>query len=245
MAHPEPRAAGDASGIRDAWHTGMPSVFRSRANLLAVLAGAAFTAVAALCPRHAFADGPSAPPSGPVEPSPRLTQEWLGLEVTPLSLALTGTPCCRSGASLSPVQAGWGGNLRLLRHRWENAYVIPIEAGVYVGETGSGTNFLHVQTEGGLVVPGTNRRLEIGLGVGVGILAMTYARDCDGTCVIGGAGALLSVVARYLFVDLPHFTAGASVRAVLPLNRTRGEYEGHITGWGDLLLAGAEVGFGR
>jgi hypothetical protein len=224
---------------------GMPSVSLSRVKLLALLAGATLTATPTLCPRHAFADGVPAATPASVEPPSRLTQELLGLELTPLSLALTGTPCCRQGASLSPVQAGPGGNLRLLRHRWEHAYVIPIEAGFYVGETGSGTIFVHVQTEGGLVVPGTDRRLEIGLGVGAGVLAMKYASDCDGTCVVGGAGALLSLVARYLFVDRPHYTAGASVRAVLPLNRTRGEYIGHIMGWGDMLLAGAEVGFGR
>lgn len=103
----------------------------------------------------------------------------------------------------------------------------------------------HVQTEGGLVVPGTDRRLEIGLGAGAGILAMKYGDDCDGSCDVGGAGALLSLVARYLFVDRPHFTAGASVRAVMPLNRARGEYIGHNIGWGAVLLAAGEVGFGR
>jgi len=40
-------------------------------------------------------------------------------------------------------------------------------------------------------------------------------------------------------------TVGANVRAVLPLNRTKGEYFGHVTGWGSMLLAAVEVGFGR
>jgi hypothetical protein len=232
------------SGMRAAMMAPMRTASRSRSSLVGLLAAATLVATATLCSGRACAEeAPAA--SASVEPSSRLTQEWFGLELTPLSVALTGTPCCRLGASLSPVQAGPGATLRLLRHRWEHAYIIPIEAGFYVGQTGSGTSFLHVQTEGGLVVPGTDRRLEVGLGVGVGMLGMTYATDCDGTCTVGGAGALASLVARYLFVDGPHFTAGASVRAVLPLNRTRGEYLGHITGWGGMLLASAEVGFGR
>jgi len=223
----------------------MSSEFRSRAKLVALLAGATLGATASLCPRSASAavvPGPTAMAAEPVSP---LTQEWIGLELTPLSLALTGAPCCRPGASLSPVQAGPGGSIRLLRHRWEHAYVIPIEAGLYFGTTGSGTHFLHVETEGGLIVPGTNRCLELGVGAGAGILGMTYARDCDGTCVLGGAGGLLSLVARVLFIDGPHLTAGASARVVLPLNHARGEYLGHIMGWGDMLLAAVEVGLGR
>jgi hypothetical protein len=197
-----------------------------------------------LSPRRAFADGAPGTSADPSSPS-RLTQEWIGLELTPLSLALTGTPCCRTNASLSPVQAGLGVSLRLLRHRWDRAYIIPIEAGYYAGTTGSGTRFIHVQAEGGVVVGGTDRRLELGLGIGAGILGMDYASDCDGTCDVGGAGALLSLVARYLFVDRRYVTVGANVRAVLPLNRTKGEYFGHITGWGGMLLAAVEVGFGR
>jgi len=174
-----------------------------------------------------------------------VTQEWLGLELTPLSLPLTGAPRGRPGASLSPVQAGLGGSLRLLRHRWAHAYLIPVEAGLYVSETGSRTVFVHVQAEGGVIVPGTDRRLEVGLGAGAGVLNMDYANGCDGTCDIGGAGALLSLVARYLFIDRPHFTAGASARAVFPLNRATGEYWGHLTDWGDTLLASVELGYGR
>lgn len=173
-----------------------------------------------------------------------MTQEWIGVELTPLSLPLRGAPCCDRPTSLSPVQAGLGGTLRLFRHRWKHAYVIPIEGGVYVSSLGSRTAYVHVQAEGGLVVPRTNRRLELGLGAGAGILGMTYANGCDGSCDIGGAGALLTVVARYLFVDRPHYTVGASLRAVLPLNQTRGEWFGHLMAWGDTLLAGVEVGLG-
>jgi len=220
----------------------LPSRLRAKVFAL-VLAGATLAVATTLCPGRASADvgpSPSAEPS-----SSRLTQEWIGVEITPLSFPLRGAPCCDRETSLSPVQAGIGGTLRLLRHRWEHAYVVPVEAGVYVGSTGSGTTYLHVQAEGGLVVPGTNRRLEMGLGAGAGILGMTYANGCDGSCAIGGAGALLSVVARYLFVDRPHVTVGANVRAVLPLNQTRGEWFGHLMAWGDMLLAGVEIGLGR
>ena len=233
-----------ASGMRDAARSGMaPSATRFRARLFAlVVAGATFTVTTALGPGRAWADVGTATSA---EPSSLLTQEWIGVELTPLSFPLTGAPCCDRETSLSPAQAGFGGTLRLLRHRWEHAYVIPIEAGLYFGATGSRTTFLHVQAEGGLVLPGTNRRVEIGLGAGAGILAMTYAAGCDGSCDIGGAGALLTLVARYLFVDRPHLTVGANVRAVLPLNQTRGEWVGHLMAWGDMLLVGVEVGVGR
>lgn len=215
---------------------------RFRARLFAlVVAGVTFTVTTAFGPGRASA-GVGAATSA--EPAPRLTQEWIGVELTPLSFPLRGAPCCDRPTSLSPVQAGAGGTLRLLRHRWEHIYVIPVEAGLYVGSTGSGTTFLHVQAEGGLVLPGTNRRVEIGLGAGAGILSMTYANGCDGSCAIGGAGALLTLVARYLFVDSPHVTVGANLRAVLPLNQTRGEWVGHLMAWGDMLLAGVEVGLG-
>src|SRR5438132_5913048 len=167
----------------------MLSSSHSAPNLVAFVAGATVIATVALCPRPALADELPATATPSVEPSSRVTQEWLGLELTPLSVALTGTPCCRPGASLSPVQAGLGGSLRLLRHRWTHAYVIPVEAGLYVSETDSPTVFVHVQAEGGLIVPGTDRRLEVGLGAGAGVLNMDYANGCDGMCAIGGAGA--------------------------------------------------------
>ncbi|HXU03895.1 MAG TPA: hypothetical protein VN903_23195, partial [Polyangia bacterium] len=91
--------------------------------------------------------------------STALRQEWVGVELTPVSMALAS--CCdEHGGSLDKFQAGPGGTLRLLRYRWEHAYVIPIQAGVYVS-SGNATIFTHVQTEGGVIVPGTDRRLEL------------------------------------------------------------------------------------
>jgi len=230
------------TGTRDAARSVMaPSTSRSRARLAAlVLAGATFTVATAPYPGGARAEVGSAT----AEPSSPLKQEWIGVELTPFAIPLTGAPCCDRETSLYPVQVGLGGTLRLLRHRWEHAYVIPIEGGFYRSTASSPTTYLHVQAEGGLVVPGTNRRLEMGLGVGAGILGITYASGCDGSCAIGGAGALATLVARYIFVDRSHFTVGANVRAVLPLNQTRGEWFGHLMAWGDVLLVGVELGVG-
>ena len=95
-------------------------------------------------------------------------------------------------------------------------------------------------------MPGTDRRLEIGMGTGLGILAMTYnTAQCDGSCNLGGAGWMVSFVARYLFLVGPTMTVGAGVRAVIPISVPEGEVFGYFTGRGNMLLGGLEVGFGR
>jgi hypothetical protein len=132
----------------------------------------------------------------------------------------------------------------LFRHRWERVYVIPIQAGVYVA-AGDDLIFADVQTEGGLVVPGTDRRLELGVGLGLAVLAIKYGNHCDGSCYTGGAGAMVSPVARYLFYSTPTATVGASVRALLPLERPSTQLFGGISSWGSALIAGLEIGFGR
>ena len=108
------------------------------------------------------------------------------------------------------------------------------------------TIFAHLEVEGGLIVPGTDCRLEIGVGTGVGILAMAYnTAQCDGSCLLGGAGWMVSFVARYLFLVGPTLTVGANVRAVIPMTVPDGEWFGYFTGGGEMLLGGLEVGFGR
>ena len=82
--------------------------------------------------------------------------------------------------------------------------------------------FLHTQVEGGVIVPGTDRRLEVGVGLGAGILVMRYANTCDGSCHIGGVGLMGSLAARFLFVNGPRFTAGVGVRAVIALQDPEG-----------------------
>lgn len=145
-----------------------------------------------------------------------LTQELIGIELTPASMALD--------SSVSRFQAGYGGSLRLFRHRWERVYVIPIEAGLYVGEyfahSHSVTIAAHLMAEGGLIVPGTGRRLELGLATGIGgthIDSPIGCGDSSGGCVFhGGSGWVVSAAARYLIVDRPGGSTGVGVRAIFP-----------------------------
>ena len=176
-----------------------------------------------------------------------MTQEWIGLEVTPLSLALASVPVGMEG-HLDMFQTGVGVGVRLMRYRWDHTYVIPVQAGLYSASDNSAsdnrTAFVYLQVEGGFIV-GSDRRLEVGIGAGVGVLAMSYANTCDGSCVVGGAGALLSLVARYLFIATPTWTMGASTRFIVPLGTPGGEILlGYYTGSGSLMLGGLEVAFG-
>jgi len=202
---------------------------------LALVAGAALTTWSGMTrAADAEMDAPAAE---------SLRIEWVGLELTPVSVSLPSPPCCREG-HVDRTQAGFGAGIRLLRYRWEYAYVIPIQAGVYVS-SGNGTIFAHAQAEGGLIVPGTDRRLELGMGAGLGILAMRYATGCDGSCTLGGGGFLVSFAARFLFVERPKLTVGASARLVVPLERPAGEWFGYYVGDGNMILGGLEIGFGR
>ena len=124
-------------------------------------------------------------------------------------------------------------------------YAIPLQAGLFVSSLGTQTIFAHIQTEGGFILPGTDRRLELGVGVGVGILAMKYATGCDGSCDLGGSGWLLSLVARFLIIDGPSRTLGVHVRAVFPQQIPSSEVFGYYVGGGNIVFAGLEVGFGR
>jgi len=178
------------------------------------------------------------------QPPAKLTQEWIGIELTPVAFALPDRPVGRQG-SVSTTQAGPGGIIRLGRHRWKYAYAVPLEAGLFVSAAGTQTILAHVQTEGGLVVPRTDGRLELGLGLGLGVLSMAYSVDCDGTCALGGAGWLVSLVARLLIVDEPRWTMGVNVRAVYPQQDPGGEFFGSYVGGGAIVLSGLEFAFGR
>ena len=178
------------------------------------------------------------------EPPATLTQEWVGIEVVPVAMALPDKSVRLEG-HVSGFQAGPGGNLRFGRHRWAYVYAIPFQAGLFVSTAGTQTIFVHMETEVGLVVPGTDRRLELGVGGGLGILAMKYATGCDGSCNLGGSGWLLSLAARVLIVDGPSRTIGVNVRAVFPQGTPSGEVFGYYVGGGDMVFAGVEIGFGR
>jgi hypothetical protein len=122
--------------------------------------------------------------------------------------------------------------------------MIPVAAGLYVSN-GEKTIFAHARTEGGIIVPGTDRRLELGAGLAFGILAMPYAPGCDGSCVIGGKGMMALLVARYLFWLRPTVTAGVNLRAFLPLSEPTGSGFGYYTGSSGVIMGALEFGFGR
>jgi len=213
----------------------MASIHLGRTLLaLGVIVGVAWTASARAANA---AEGP------PGAPNPSLRQEWVGLELTPASVALAS--CCDSRSGhIDTYQFGPGGGIRFGRHRWEHTYLIPLEAGLYISSAHR-TIFTHLEVEGGLIVPGTDRRLELGAATGLGILAMEYSVECDGPCNVGGAGWMMSLVARYLFVVGPAVTVGASARFVIPATVPGGDVFGYFLGDGSILLGGLEVGFGH
>jgi hypothetical protein len=210
-----------------------------RASVLAVVAAALSAPAAVAQASETPTATTTASEAGQGSP---LEQEWVGIEIAPLSFAL-GT--ARDGSSPERARVGLGGTLRLLRHSWTHAYIIPLEAGVFVAGSGGAIILAHVQTEAGVVLTGPLRGLELGMGAGAGILAMSYGNnDCDGSCNLGGAGPLLSPVVRYLLGDGPRFTMGVTVRAVIPLHVPDGNYFGYFTGPGTLVLAGIDLAIG-
>lgn len=214
----------------------------SALSRLAVMTLASATLV--LSSGRAAAAEPAGPPDG--DPDGALAQEIVGLELTPVSLRLTDTPVLPDTSTPSRVQAGLGGTVRLLRHRWQHAYVTPIEGGIYVSGGGDSrrTVLLSVAAEGGLIVPGTDGRLEVGLAAGAGILTVDYGTTCDGTCARGGAGAMISPVLRVLVLDRPNFSVGANLRAIVPLSGTHTESISTITGFGSIALLGLDFAYG-
>jgi hypothetical protein len=172
-----------------------------------------------------------------------MTREWIGLELIPVSVSLTKGSSF-PGEEVPRLQGGPGGAIRLFRYRWEHAYLIPIAAGIYVSS--EETILMHVQTEGGFIVPGTSLRLEVGLGAGLGVLMIPYSPHCDGNCNLGGVGVMVSPVIRFLFLQAPTFAVGASVRAVIPTsNEPEDATFGQFTGWGSAVFGALEIGFGR
>ena len=178
-----------------------------------------------------------------------LSFEYFGLEVTPGSIMLTDPPVFEGEAPPPRAQIGGGITIRAIRRRWEYGYVTAVQAGFYVStKSGSGQDTIvaRLEMEGGGIVPGTDRRLEVGLAAGIGVLGIGYASHCDGTCRKGGSGGMISPVVRYLFVDGPRATIGASLRAIVPLSTSGGEAcFGYCTGFGSIMLGSVEFGFGR
>ena len=138
-----------------------------------------------------------------------ISQEIVGFELTPASMAMS--------SDATRFQAGPGGSLRFFRHRWEHVYLVPFQAGLYIVPR-SDTRVVHLQIEGGVIVPGTARRLELGVGAGTGFIMLTPADRCEAQhCTFaGGIGWMVSVAARYRLVDRADFTSGVGVRAIFP-----------------------------
>ena len=214
----------------------MPGARRRRVALAFALAAVAVDARPA---RAATGDteAPGSPPRAQI-----ITHETIGLELTPVSLSLGDVPRDQPG-ELDRFQVGAGGNLRLFRRRWDPVYVIPLQLGLYL--SGAGTRFAHAQTEGGLIVPGTDGRLEIGMGIGLGVLTIAYSQYCDGACHVGGIGVMVSFAARYLFHASLTNTVGVALRAVIPADETRRRVFGELTDRGEIVLGSVEIGFGR
>lgn len=179
-------------------------------------------------------------------PGRNMRLEWAGVELLPLSVNAGTAPS--PWPSPDRFRAGLGGMLRGPRLRWTNAYWTPVEAGAFVAGGGSGadgTVLLQVLTEGGLRLPVGGGTFELGLGAGLGGLAIDHPGSCDGTCAIGGVGPMLSPVVRYLVRDQGHWSLGFVVRGAVPLRVPHGEWIATIDDFGALVLGGVDVGFGR
>ena len=162
-----------------------------------------------------------------------LKQEVAGVELAPLSIG--------TGAS----NLGIGGTLRLGRHRWSEFYWTPLQAGIFAGGNGFDKTILaKIQTEVGKVFALSGGALELGFGVGAGILTMqTEPYGCDGPCGVGGKGALLSPVVRYVFRDRPTHTLGLFIRAEVPFG-SEGESLVYLRDFGMTTLIGLDLGGG-
>jgi len=195
-------------------------------------------------PERASEEPPSEQPNTPVHRSgPR--PEWIGVELSPVARSAGPSSL---GASPERWQLGLGGIVRTMRLRWSHAYWTPIQTGLFVEQNSDNqTIYLHVETEGGFRLPlaGGSQAVELGLAAGAGILTIPFRTACDGSCNVGGAGAILSPVARYLVREGSGLTVGFTLRAVVPLQVPDGEFWGYFTDRGFLFLGGVDMAFGR
>lgn len=182
-------------------------------------------------------------------PGVSLQREWVGVELAPLSMNLGSAP---SGMAPDRFQPGFGGTVRLLRRAGERFYWTPLMVGLFVApthlddtlRTSTETIFAHVQTEAGVRRATAAGTFELGLAAGAGLVSIPYANTCDGTCVLGAKGMVLSPVVRYLVRDRAPATVGVSLRAVLPLLEPHGELYGSFTGRATMFLLALDLGLG-
>lgn len=166
--------------------------------------------------------------------------EMIGLELSPMAASF-------SDGSVE-VLPGFGIMARIARRRWMNTYWTPVTTGLFAGKADYGWGgVVQVLTEAGLSWRTPLVTVEAGWGLGVGVVATPVGDACDGTCSVGGYGLLASPVVRAIVRDLSAVSLGLSLRAELPLvppSHDREGLWGYYVGYGSVLLASVDVGFG-
>jgi hypothetical protein len=176
---------------------------------------------------------------------PVVQREWVGIEISPLSVNAGSAGSGAGAAAPHRFDGGPGATIRLLRFKWTTAYVTPVMAGLFLGLGDPNTILAHVLTEAGARFSTGVGTLELGLAAGVGILAIQYDTDCDGRCNLGGAGVMISPVVRHLFWEESGSSVGFSLRAMIPLQVPEGDTFGYFSGRGMLFLGALDLALGR
>lgn len=104
---------------------------------------------------------------------------------------LTGQPVY---GHIPTVTWALAGAIRFGRLERDRFYWTPFQVGA--GYT-SGAFILHTSTEiGGRIASDAGAFVDLGVGLGLGISAIDYWNDCDGSCLAGAGGPMLSPAVR-------------------------------------------------
>jgi hypothetical protein len=175
--------------------------------------------------------------------------DWVGVEISPLSLN-AGTPTANSNITATPSRMSLvpGLTLRVGQHRFASWYWTPGQLTfVYGGRGAPGApiTLAALATEAGFIqAVGDHTVFEAGLAAGVGGLEIEVAYDCDGSCGLGGWGAMVAPVVRLtrrLDASLMK-SAGIFARAAVPLQTNT--FLGANVGFGMIALFGVDLAFG-
>ena len=177
-----------------------------------------------------------------------LPNEWFGLEFTPVSTHAGRMPERAFTRPPERHSLGPAGALNLLRRGHGRLYWTPLHLELHITTTGADTIYAAVQTEiGGALLRAGGWSLELGGALGYGGLEIASPdNNCDGTCAIGGVGAMFSPVLRVrhpLPAELPRLEIGLLFRTVIPL-RQGTDFFGQILARAVLFTAGLEVAVG-
>jgi hypothetical protein len=168
--------------------------------------------------------------------------EWLGVELSPVWMQVNQRPDFNA-ASPALFAAGGAGTLRVARLRFQQVYWTPLQLGLGVDAGGDSSLFVQLSTELGARLPLLDDRIEVGGALGAGAVAITYARGCDGDCLVGGGPVVFSPVVRYILVDGPRLPVALFSRAVVPVSS--GPLTEHHHGFGMVVMLGLDVGLAR